>query len=65
VEKLVFNDDVRVGPDECRWMASRLRAVDREAFLGRETDSVELFGLVAQLAAFAELCAAVGGFEVW
>ena len=61
---LRFNDGLRVAPDECRWIADRLRAVDRDAILRREPGPRELLGLVDELAAFAELCATPGGFAV-
>ena len=64
VAKLVFNDGERVHPDECRWLAGRLRSVDRAAIRDREPGGGELLELVDELAEFCELCASVGGFEV-
>src|SRR4051812_20091092 len=64
VRKLGFNDGLRVERDECRWIADRMRLVDRDAILRREPGPEELLDLMDQLAAFAELCATLGGFVV-
>jgi hypothetical protein len=62
--KLSFNDGDRVLPRECRWIADRLRAVDRDAILGNEPGPDALLDLIDELIAFADFCATFGGFEV-
>ena len=65
VALLVFNDGTLVDPDDCRWIANNLRAVDRRAISVSRPEPDELLELVDGFAAFCDECATFGGFEVW
>src|SRR2546430_14989939 len=65
VALLVFNDGTLVDPDDCRWIANNLRAVDRRAVSGRRPEPDELLRLVDGVAAFFDECATFGGVGGW
>src|SRR4051812_320508 len=65
VARLIFNNGSLVEPDDCRWIARPLRAVDREAVMPSRPSPDELLAIVDEFADFCHQCAGLGGFEVW
>src|SRR3954466_15681711 len=61
VARLIFNDGSLIEPDQCRWIARHLRALDRNEVLRRRPSPDELLAIVDQFAHFCDRCARLGG----
>jgi hypothetical protein len=62
---LSVNDEDLVTPEECRWLAARVRNADRERVRREVREPEGVLELVDAFAAFCDACARRGGFEVW